>query len=45
MGCGAGRSKVLLLGEGGGGGLLKRFGDPPAKHRNFCKNRTFRESV
>ena len=25
--------------------LLKRFRDPPAKHRNFCKNRTFRESV
>ena len=25
--------------------LVKRFRDPPAKHRNFCKNRTFRESV
>ena len=25
--------------------VLKRFRDPPAKHRNFCKNRTFRESV
>ena len=25
--------------------VLKRFRDPPAKHRNFRKNRTFRESV
>ena len=25
--------------------VLKRFRDPPAKHRNFCKNGTFRESV
>ena len=25
--------------------VLKRFRGPLAKHRNFCKNRTFRESV
>ena len=25
--------------------LVKRFRDPPAKHRNFCKNPPFRESV
>ena len=37
----------VSLGHGGGGvwSPLKRFRDPPAKHRNFCKNRTFRESV
>ena len=41
FGRGLGRGLDLGLGTP----LLKRYRDPPAKHRNSCKNRTFRESV